>query len=214
MISDAIIRAKLPQNLTVSTLDVGYMPMKTPEYESVNPLATEQLILQFPFFVMFTFLIPLYYMVSKLAEEKEGKSREGMKMMGLKDSSYFLSWFVFHLILMIIMAALITSMCSINLFPNSNKLLIFLHMFFFGLSLFGFSLVVVSILPTARSSATAATLIHLISYFLMFALKDPAAPQGLKLSLSIFPNVAMALGLYNLYDFEANQNGLQFDNID
>jgi len=66
---------------------------------------------------MFTFLIPLYYITSKLAEEKEGKSREGMKMMGLKDSSYFLSWFVFHLILMIIMALIITLMCSINLFP-------------------------------------------------------------------------------------------------
>jgi|LauGreDrversion4_2_1035121.scaffolds.fasta_scaffold22238_13 hypothetical protein len=45
MISDAIIRAKLPpQQFRVSTLDVGYMPLKTPEYESVNPLATEQLI--------------------------------------------------------------------------------------------------------------------------------------------------------------------------
>lgn len=157
---------------------------------------------------MFTFLIPLYYMVSKLAEEKEGKSREGMKMMGLKDSSYFLSWWIFHLILMMIMAALITAMCSINLFPNSNKLLIFLHMFFFGLSLFGFSLVMVAILPTVRSSATAATLVHLISYFLMFALRDPDAPQALKVALSIFPNVAMSFGLYNLYDFEANQSGL------
>lgn len=157
---------------------------------------------------MFTFLIPLYYMTSKLAEEKEGKSREGMKMMGLKDSSYFLSWFVFHLILMLIMALIITLMCCINLFPQSNKFLIFLHMFFFGLSLFGFSLVMVSILPTVRSSATAATLVHLITYFLMFALRDPDAPDGMKVALSIFPNVAVSFGLYNLYAFESNQTGL------
>jgi hypothetical protein len=45
MISDAIIRAKSKdQQVRVSSIDVGYMPMKTPEYESVNPLATEQLI--------------------------------------------------------------------------------------------------------------------------------------------------------------------------
>jgi len=37
---------------------------------------------------MFTFLIPLYYLVTKLAEEKELKSREGMKMMGTKDFPY------------------------------------------------------------------------------------------------------------------------------
>ena len=52
---------------------------------------------------MFTFLIPLYYLVSKLAEEKELRSREGMKMMGLKDSSYFLSWFVFYFLIIIVM---------------------------------------------------------------------------------------------------------------
>lgn len=51
---------------------------------------------------MFTFLIPLYYIVSKLAEEKENKSREGMKMMGLKDTSYFLSWLVFYTMINIV----------------------------------------------------------------------------------------------------------------
>jgi ABC-2 family transporter protein len=143
-------------------------------------------------------------MVSKLAEEKESKSREGMKMMGLKDSSYFLSWFVFHAILMVIMATLIVGMVNINLFVNSNKFLIFIYCFLYGMSLFGFSLVIVAILPTVRASATAATLIHLISYFIMFPLKDPNAPLAPKKILSLFPNVAMSLGMYNLYDFEAN----------
>lgn len=65
---------------------------------------------------MFTFLIPLYYIVSKLAEEKESKSREGMKMMGLKDFAYFTSWFVFFLVITVFMSAVITGMCAINIF--------------------------------------------------------------------------------------------------
>jgi hypothetical protein len=162
---------------------------------------------------MFTFLIPLYYIVSKLAEEKESKSREGMKMMGLKDSSYFLSWYVFYLCINVVQATLITAMVCINLFVNSSKILIFLHCFFFGMSLFGFAVIIVSILPTVRASATAATLIHLITYFFMFSLKDPNVAPGAKYAMSIFPNVAMSLGIYNLYDFEANQGGLNFSNI-
>lgn len=59
---------------------------------------------------MFTYLIPFYYIVSKLAEEKESKSREGMKMMGFKDSSYFLSWFVFYAIIILTMSLLMTAM--------------------------------------------------------------------------------------------------------
>jgi ATP-binding cassette subfamily A (ABC1) protein 1 len=162
---------------------------------------------------MFTFLIPLYYLVSKLAEEKESRSREGMKMMGLKDASYFLSWFVFYVIVNLVQAAVITAMVCINLFTASNKLLIFLHCFLFGTSLFGFAVIVVSILPTVRASATAATLIHLITYFFMFSLKNPDVSPRVKQAMSVFPNVAMSLGVYNLYDFEANQGGLDFSNV-
>lgn len=118
IISDTIIKNRSPEPLkNFSSIDIAYMPMKTPEYESIEPMAVEGLSQNFPFFFMFTFLIPLYYIVSKLAEEKESKSREGMKMMGLKDDAYFLSWFVFHLILVTLMATIITLMVSINVFP-------------------------------------------------------------------------------------------------
>lgn len=40
---------------------------------------------------MCIFMLPLYYMITKLAEEKESKAREGMKMMGLNDKTYFVS---------------------------------------------------------------------------------------------------------------------------
>lgn len=97
---------------------------------------------------MFTFLIPLYYIVSKLAEEKESKSREGMKMMGLKDSSYFLSWLVFYGTIVALMSIVMMGILSINVFYNSNKFLVFILAFFYGMSLFGFSVVIVAILPT------------------------------------------------------------------
>jgi peptidoglycan/LPS O-acetylase OafA/YrhL len=67
-------------------------------------------------------------------------------------------------------------------------------------------------LPTVRGSATAATLIHLISYFAVFALKDPDIAAGVKVGMSIFPNIGMTFCIYNLYNSEANQGGLQFSN--
>lgn len=97
---------------------------------------------------MFTFLIPLYYIVSKLAEEKESKSREGMKMMGLKDGSYFLSWLVFFSVIIVFMSGVITIMVSFNVFPQSDKFLIFVLSLFYGMSLFGVSVLIVALLPT------------------------------------------------------------------
>lgn len=162
---------------------------------------------------MFTFLIPLYYMVSKLAEEKESKSREGMKMMGLKDDAYFLSWFVFYAIIVTVMSLIILGMVNINLFPNSSKVLIFLLAFLYGITLFGFALTIVAILPTVRASATAATLIHLVTYFGVFSLRDPDIPYAMKTGMSVFPNIAMYFGIYNLYHFEANAGGMNFSNM-
>jgi hypothetical protein len=193
-------------------IDLAYMPMKTPSYNSVDPGVSEQLSLNFPFFFMFTFLIPLYYLVSKLAEEKESKSREGMKMMGLKDTSYFLSWLAFYVIVVIGMSIIIVCMLSINVFYYSNKLLVFILAFFYGLSLFGFSLVIVAILPTQRASATAASLLHIITYFLVFAVRDSDTAQKVKVLSSIFPNIGMSFCIYNLYHFESDSGGLTFAN--
>lgn len=163
-----------------------------------------------PFFIMFTYLIPLYYLVTKLADEKESKSREGMKMMGLMDFPYMTSWFVFYLIIVLVISLLITGISSINIFPNSNKLLVFLFSMLYGLSLFGFSLIIVAILPSIRSSATTASLTHVITYFIGFAVTNPDLATSVKFPLCLIPNVGMSLCIVNMYHYETESFGLNF----
>jgi len=55
----------------------------------------------FPLYMLFIFLIPYFYLTTKIAAEKESKSREGMKMMGLNDSTYYLSWFILYFLITI-----------------------------------------------------------------------------------------------------------------
>jgi hypothetical protein len=69
--------------------------MKTQQFNTLDPMAGSQLTMAFPFFFMCVYLLPLYYMVSRLSEEKESKAREGMKMMGLRDHSYYVAWAIF-----------------------------------------------------------------------------------------------------------------------
>jgi len=57
--------------------------MKTPDFPQLDMVATMLLTDQFPVFFMFTFLMPLYYLVTKLADERSSKAREGLHMMGL-----------------------------------------------------------------------------------------------------------------------------------
>ena len=79
------VLARILTGRKITEIELAFLPMKTPEFNTLEPMAGQQLTLAFPFFFMCVFLLPLYYMVSRLAEEKESKAREGMKIMGLRD---------------------------------------------------------------------------------------------------------------------------------
>lgn len=65
---------------------------------------------------MFTYMVPLYYLISKLSEEKENKSREGMKIMGLLDSTYYLSWLIFMGALVFVISFVSMLVTLVNVF--------------------------------------------------------------------------------------------------
>jgi len=77
-------------------LELAFIPMKTAAFKDYPPSSASALSMTFPIFFICVFLLPLYYMVTKLAEEKESKTREGMNMMGLTNNAYYKSWFIFN----------------------------------------------------------------------------------------------------------------------
>lgn len=81
---------------------MGYAPMKSDDFINISAIGIQQLSQNFPFFFMFIYLIPFYYLTTKIASEKESKAREGMKMMGLNDSTYFLSWYILFFTIVVI----------------------------------------------------------------------------------------------------------------
>jgi len=97
-------------------IELAFLPMKTEAFNQMEAMASANLILIFPFFVMCVFLLPLYYMVTKLAEEKESRAREGMIMMGLRQETYFLAWFIFLLGIVITMSGLLVLAASLRIF--------------------------------------------------------------------------------------------------
>jgi hypothetical protein len=67
---------------------------------------------------MIIFMIPMQHFVSTLATEKESKSREGMKMMGLVDSSYQLAGFIFYIIISLIPCIISTIVMTRSIYPK------------------------------------------------------------------------------------------------
>jgi hypothetical protein len=138
------------------------------------------------------YLIPFYYLTSKIALEKESKAREGMKMMGLNDSTYFLSWFILFSAICVWTSLITATISCLGIFKKLNWFLFFLFNLFYSLTLYGWAFAIVAFIPTKRSSGIAATLINFITYMMSFTLQDPNTPAGMQYGLSIFPNICMA----------------------
>lgn len=186
------------------------MPYKSKPFINLPDQISGQLSLVFPLYFMFTFLLPLFYMISKLGEEKESKSREGMKMMGLNDQTYFLSWFIFHLTIILIQSAEVAVMTSFNVFPNSNPFLIFIWCFLYGLCIFSFVICVTAIVNGQSAASTAGTLLWVISFFLSFTVNGAKVSTVAKVIFSILPNISLALSVNNLFYLELQAGGLNF----
>lgn len=87
--------------------------------------------------MLLIYILPMYRLISMIVSEKESKARESMKMMGLNDFSYWLSWWIYYIVITTVISGLCIGVLSINVLKYSNKGLVFLIFWVYGNSLFG-----------------------------------------------------------------------------
>jgi ATP-binding cassette subfamily A (ABC1) protein 3 len=123
------------------------------------------------FYLLLIYLIPAFYITTKLTEEKESKAREGMKMMGLKDSTYYLAWIIFNTTIILIISLIVT-LIEYKVLNKCNFFLLFILNFLFGLSFLGPIFFCSAILPSARKAGIVVALLNFLCFFTSFLLKD------------------------------------------
>jgi hypothetical protein len=145
----------------------------------------------FPIFYMISFGIQYLYITSKISSEKESKAKEGMKMMGLRNTTYYAAWFITYIMISIVTSFIVSSMAITLIFQKVNFFLFFTFSMLYSINLLAWALIIVAFLPTKRSSGIAAVLFNFISYYLVFIIQDIATPSSLQYGMSIVPNVCM-----------------------
>lgn len=92
------------------------------------------------FFLFLTYIVPLYRITYRIVNEKETRARESMKMMGLTDSSYWLSWATFYALIVTLISFIIVY--QLKPVVKTDQKLLFLLVWIYGMSLFGYALIV------------------------------------------------------------------------
>ncbi|CDW85063.1 abc transporter family protein [Stylonychia lemnae] len=140
-----------------------------------------------PICVTLMYIMPMYRMIMRIVSEKQTKIREVMRMMGLSDFNYWLSWFIFYSIVVTIISLVSTGIiCSI-----------FIQSFF----------------TTPRTASIISILIYFFTSFADYAVKSNYLEEYRKILASILPTIAMSRAIDSISSFEKAKVGLQTSNM-
>ena len=156
-----------------------------------------------PFFMVIAYMCPLCLYVYRMVGEKENKSKEGMKIMGLSEGTYFLSYFIQYVIITFIDSVINTFFMSL-LFPHIPSIFLFIILFLWALDIFGLIFFFQSFIDKTRVALILSLLIYFVMFFLSMACMDENSKKVLKIVLSIFPPVALELGIVLIGKFQSH----------
>lgn len=173
----------------------------------------------------FRVVIPLYmilalsqfitYLLILIVGEKEKKIKEGMKIMGLKDSIFWMSWFLIYAIFVLILSAVaVILIFTLQMFQHTHFLPIFLLVVLYSFSVIMFSFMITPFFDQSRTAGVlgnfSVTMLSFM-YFIQVFVDDPTSISFWVVSL-LSPACA-ALAMDKALVFDLKGEGVNFDNL-
>ncbi|KAL3669965.1 hypothetical protein V7S43_005338 [Phytophthora oleae] len=163
----------------------------------------------FPIFFILTYLHPLSKILVGLMSERETRSRELMKILGVKESSIVISWYITYIVILFVSCVLQTLVAIAKLFPNTNALLLFLFFFLFSMSVLGFAFMISSMFSKSRTGVYVGFIMFFIMYGVTGAYSDSSSESSKNIACLLAP-VGLVFGVNSLSSAETSQVGISF----
>ena len=113
-----------------------------------------------PFLLLLIFIPPVYNTVFLLVKEKESRIKESMRMMGMLDKSYWLSWYVYYTMISTLIVILAWCALLINCIQYSNVFLVLVFMLLYAQAVFAQIVFLASLFEKSKYSGIVGTLIY------------------------------------------------------
>ncbi|XP_050501513.1 cholesterol transporter ABCA5-like isoform X2 [Diabrotica virgifera virgifera] len=174
---------------------------------------------------MIRIIIPIYmvlalsqfvtYLIILIVGEKEKKIKEGMKLMGLMDKVFWLSWLIIYACFVILLATIcVLLLFAFKVFVHVNLLLIFILMVLYGISLIMFAFMLTPFFDKARTAGVLSSFILVLIIVLYFVeqIVSGKHPQYLW-ALSLLSPAGFASALDKVAISDIQGKGLDFSNM-
>ena len=137
-----------------------------------------------------------------------------MKVMGLQEPGYWLCWLIYYFAISTVIAGLCTLLLTWKVLPLTSGPLLFLFFWLYGLSHFGYILLMHSLFSSPRTASILATLAFFLTSFLdRLVSSTTPLPEWQRTLASLLPTISMSRGLQNIIAFEKGLKGMQTANV-
>ena len=114
-----------------------------------------------------------------------------MRSMGISESSYWISWFVFYIFGITVITTIMAFLLTFFVFKYSQYYLVFAILWLYGLSLFGYVVFVQALFTKPTIASIFGSLLFFVSSFADIIVRDPNLAEYYKLLASIMPSIAI-----------------------
>ncbi|XP_052780875.1 phospholipid-transporting ATPase ABCA3-like isoform X2 [Mya arenaria] len=219
LVDKAFIELLNPSSNVGGNIDVALKKMVYPPY--LNDVLATVLQQNLPLFIVLSFILNAIQMAKNLAYEKEKKLKEAMKMMGLKTSMYWLSWFFKNLVYLLAVVIVYTLLLNIKvgergkIINYTHPTLFFVFLLLYIIATIAFAFMVSAFFSKANSAAFASGILYFGSYFPYFFLTNnyETMSRTEKYLACLLHNIGMAFGIKSMLIYEGTGEGAQWNNF-
>ena len=169
-------------------------------------VAAESVLL--PFFLLLGYIPLVYGFIFLIVREKENRVKETMRIMGMTDLPYWLSWFAFYTIVNTIVTTVSWGILLTNVVVFSSKGYMWLFFWLYGEAVFGQIIFLQSLFTGSKYAGIVSTVIYFAGVLLDTLITSNNATRAAKLGASLLPQVALMQGAAVFANYEGTGIGL------
>ncbi|XP_052825678.1 phospholipid-transporting ATPase ABCA7 isoform X2 [Octopus bimaculoides] len=211
MIDHAIIGQQTGQDVTS-----GIYTQQFPYPCYLEDKFTKTISKSLPLFMVLAWIFSVAMIVKSVVYEKEKRLKEVMKIMGLKNNVYWISWFIdAFVIMMLSVILLVITLKGGHVIEHSDAGLLFLFMLCFCISTISLCFLISMFFSRANLAAVCGGFIYYIIYlpYNMCMQWEDYMNIHWKRFACLSSNVAFGFGCHYIARFEEQAVGLQWSNI-
>ncbi|CAL1534216.1 unnamed protein product [Lymnaea stagnalis] len=171
-------------------------------------------------YFVFSFSVLANYLAVNIVAEKEKKIKEGMLMMGLRSSVFWLSWTLIYMAMVVVASGMMILIINFSsFFKQSNLFLLYLIFIFYGCSFIAFAFMITPFFNKAKVAGAVAgfstviiSCIHLgVSQTRDAGSYDANVPPGVQWLMCLFSPIALSTIIDQGIFLDVHYHGFSFD---